>query len=279
MICSVLCVDSCSFFNQKDCESGPCVWNGDSCEFDKCLNSSERNCPKGCEPFFAHQDELPYTQCRTEGAYIDYCWIGYGDDLENGVERCKQNSSCEIIKSEQGFKDYFKEKMPFNVDELCVTKNRSSGSHKKGTYNYDILCGFFPKKYCNGGPCIWTDGKCLTDQCTFKDAEKGCPDGCSLFSISNFKVCTKPGKSFDSCTIQYYDMEKETVNIDGCKGNSTCELIDFPSYLNFVQNHAPNQICALKNGTPVPDDDDGASIINRKLGLAFILLFGLFIFI
>jgi hypothetical protein len=64
-----------------------------------------------------------------------------------------------------------------------LTKDIDVGSHQKGTYNYDILCGIVPA-YCNGDLCKWSNNECVFDKCVTDrdDNTIKCEEGCSLHS-------------------------------------------------------------------------------------------------
>jgi hypothetical protein len=258
----------CSFFGSKDCESGPCVWKNNACKFDTCLISVKYNpCPQGCEDIMSGKAldffDIP-TKCRAEGAYIDYCMLGYSlQNPKGNMERCTANTTCEAFNTPQSFVDYFEDyfedvedELLFYPNTLCLTKNRNAGNHQRGTYNYDPICGFFPEQYCNGGPCVWTGGKCIFDECVLSSNLDECPGGCNrteYVSLFDQTFCWKSGKEIDSCFVSY------GPNVYECKLNDKCTVIDFPTYLNA------NQMCVLKSTS-------GALFENKRFGIILVML-------
>jgi hypothetical protein len=283
----------CGLMSKKDCESGYCVWENDTCVFDSCYikrNYGDDKCPENCEKVGKGVSwDFLGKLCRREGAYVDYCFLKYSVlNYDGDMTLCQSDSNCEVVSMPDGFTDIAS--VYFGTYRLCLTKDRGVGNHKIGTYNYDIFCGIFPAKYCNGGPCIWSNNKCVFDECVTEvgDNTIKCEEGCSLhtykFPDNNGEMyfCLTTGKQFDSCFERYTyydDTYYDNMLLNDCKKNSSCTTIDAPFYVQY--HFDMTKICVLKDGTPYENGTPSESglIENKRFGLVLVLLLFFFVLI
>jgi hypothetical protein len=272
----------CGLMSKKDCESGYCVWENNACVSDSCYierNYDDDECPENCEKVGKGVSwDFLGKLCRREGAYVDYCFLKYSVlNYEGNMTLCQSDSSCEVVSMPDGFTDIANNY--FGTDKLCLTKDRDVGNRQKGAYNYDILCGIFPAKYCNGGPCKWSNNKCVSDECvTELDTDPiSCKGDCSLHtyqlpgSEGEMYFCLTTGKQFDSCFERYTYFDDEFL--DDCKKNSSCTTIDAPFYIQDLFD--VTKICVLKDGTPY----ESGLIESKRFGLVLVVLLFFFVLI
>jgi hypothetical protein len=217
----------CENLGEKDCESGPCVWDGASCVWDVCLDTMTTSCPSECKLVLEQGKYSKTYGCFNSTKYVDVCSLEYGGiffNSEFNSDLCVNNSLCELIDVNSKISDIL------GHDKICVNKKHHTSGDDNSTW--DQLCEGFDEIRCENGPCVYIDEKCTFDLCS---TSSSCSENCKKIKDSehNLDVCMSSSKNEDYCTLIYSPtFNPDKLNNEGCYENSSCEQISLSDFLH-----------------------------------------------